>query len=461
MKIELGAELKIQEPTTPVINWIINNLTLPNPEYAKKQRMGFWTGNTPKVITLYKANDDGFTIPFGCLRELLPILDGADSKTLFKKLKKVEYKGSVPLYDYQEDAVGAMLIARYGILQSPPGSGKTQMGIALAGMLGVKTLWITHTADLLKQSMERAARYFDPSGFGMITEGKVEVGKTMTFATVQTLSNADLLSLRDEWDCIIVDECHRVAGTPTAMTMFSKVLNNLAARHKYGLSATVHRADGMIKATYAMLGQVMYTVPEEAVADKIMKVRIEPRCTDFRMSRDFLDTDGTVIYAKMITCLGEDKLRNDLILYDLIVNQNHSNLILSDRLDHLMRLMDMLPEDIQDRAVFINGKMTSKKGRAEREQALEDMRNGKKRYLFATYSLAKEGLDIPRLDRLYLTTPQKDYAIVTQSIGRIARTCEGKEDPIAYDYVDPMTNTVKAFKKRCTTYRKLGCEIGE
>jgi superfamily II DNA or RNA helicase len=87
------------------------------------------------------------------------------------------------------------------------------------------------------------------------------------------------------------------------------------------------------------------------------------------------------------------------------------------------------------------------------------MRSGKKRYLFATYSLAKEGLDIPRLDRLYLTTPQKDYAIVTQSIGRIARTCEGKEDPIAYDYVDPMTNTVKAFKKRCTTYRKLGCEI--
>ena len=32
-------------------------------------------------------------------------------------------------------------------------------------------------------------------------------------------------------------------------------------------------------------------------------------------------------------------------------------------------------------------------------------------------SLAKEGLDVPRLERLYLTTPQKDYAVVTQSIG--------------------------------------------
>lgn len=459
MRIELGAELKIVGPTTPVINWIIDNLTIPNPEYTKKQRMGFWTGNTPKVLCLYKANEDGFTVPFGCLRELLPYLAGADSKTLFKKIKKVDYGGSVSLYDYQEEAVAAMLIARYGILQSPPGSGKTQMGIALAGMLGVKTLWITHTADLLKQSMERATRYFDASGFGMITEGKVEVGKTMTFATVQTLANADLISLRDEWDCIIVDECHRVAGTPTAMTMFSKVLNNLAARHKYGLSATVHRADGMIRATFAQLGQVMYTVPDEAVADKIMKVKVIPKTTPCTMSREFLNTDGTVIYAKMITYISEHQERNKMIVEDLIENRDHSNLILSDRLDHLMELMEMLPDDLWEKSAFINGKMTSKKAKAEREQAIEDMRTGEKKYLFATYSLAKEGLDIPRLDRLYLTTPQKDYAVVTQSVGRVARTFPGKGTPVVYDYVDPMANTVKAFKKRCTSYRKMGCEI--
>ena len=77
---------------------------------------------------------------------------------------------------------------------------------------------------------------------------------------------------------------------------------------------------------------------------------------------------------------------------------------------------------LRAQAAVIDGKMTSKKRKAEREQAIEDMRTGKKRYLFATYSLAKEGLDIPRLDRLYLTTPQKDYAVIVQSVGRIART---------------------------------------
>ena len=106
---------------------------------------------------------------------------------------------------------------------------------------------------------------------------------------------------------------------------------------------------------------------------------------------------------------------------------------------------------------MVSGNMTTKKGKAERELAIEDMRSGKKKYLFATYSLAKEGLDIPRLERLFLATPKNDYAVITQSIGRIARIFAGKEDAIAYDFVDNIPYLVKSYKKRCTTYRKNGC----
>jgi superfamily II DNA or RNA helicase len=112
---------------------------------------------------------------------------------------------------------------------------------------------------------------------------------------------------------------------------------------------------------------------------------------------------------------------------------------------------------MQRDAAMISGKMTSKKGKAEREQALEDMRSGKKKYLFATYSLAKEGLDIPCLERLFMVTPQKDYAVITQSIGRIARVSEGKAEPIVYDFVDNIGYLQKSFKKRCTTYKKNDC----
>ena len=457
----VGNQLRIQEPTADLLDWCKKNMVLANPDYAKKVRMHLWLGNTPQKLYLMQWDGDTLVLPYGCLNTVLSMGECEVINDL-PSPNKVDFGCSVPLYDYQEAAKEVMLKAYYGILQSPAGSGKTQVGIALAAALGRKTLWLTHTRDLLSQSKNRAEQYMSPSLTGTITEGRVQIGKAITFATVQTMCNLDLGRYRDVWDCIIVDECHRVAGTPTSVTQFSKVLNSLAARHKYGLSATVHRADGMIAATYALLGQIAYQVPDAAVAEKVMTVSVLPRPTHQGLSREFLDTDGTIIYAKLVNFLADRYDRNDLIAADLVENRNHYNLILSDRLSHLEYLMKHLPHDLRDQAVMVDGKMTSKKAKAMREQAIEDMRQGRKRYLFATYSLAKEGLDIPRLDRLYLATPQKDYAVITQSIGRIARTFEGKAEPVVYDYVDEgIQYLVRSYKKRCATYRKCGCKFIE
>jgi superfamily II DNA or RNA helicase len=379
----------------------------------------------------------------------------------FPVAENVDYHCEVPLYDYQQKAVEEVYWKQYGILQSPAGSGKTQMGIALVAKLGKRALWLTHTKDLLTQSKQRAEQYMDPGLMGTITEGKVNIGSGITFATVQTMCNLDLSQYKDYWDVIIVDECHRVAGTPTAVSQFSKVLNSLAARHKYGLSATVHRSDGLIQSTFALLGDVIYTVPTEAVADKIMKVGICPVPTGIGISRGCLNPDGTLNYAKLISYLTESDGRNRLIVENIVGNRDNPSLVLSDRLGHLETLMAMLPADMQEYAVMVSGKMTTKKSKAEREQAIADMRSGAKKYLFATYSLCKEGLDIPRLERLYMATPQKDYAVITQAVGRIARTSKEKEDPVVYDFVDDIQYLVKAYKKRCTTYRKNGCYFVE
>ena len=457
----VGNQLRIQEPTADLLGWCKKNMVLANPDYAKKVRMHLWLGNTPQKLYLMQWDGDTLVLPYGCLNTVLSMGECEVMNDL-PSPNKVDFGCSVPLNDYQEAAKEAMLKAYYGILQSPAGSGKTQVGIALAAALGRKTLWLTHTRDLLSQSKNRAEQYMSPSLTGTITEGRVQIGKAITFATVQTMCNLDLGRYRDVWDCIIVDECHRVAGTPTSVTQFSKVLNSLAARHKYGLSATVHRADGMIAATYALLGQIAYQVPDAAVAEKVMTVSVLPRPTHQGLSREFLDTDGTIIYAKLVNFLADRYDRNELIVADLVENRNHYNLILSDRLSPLEYLMKHLPNDLRDQAVMVDGKMTSKKAKAMREQAIEDMRQGCKRYLFATYSLAKEGLDIPRLDRLYLATPQKDYAVITQSIGRIARTFEGKAEPVVYDYVDEgIQYLVRSYKKRCATYRKAGCRFIE
>lgn len=333
----------------------------------------------------------------------------------------------------------------------------TQMGIALAAALKRKTLWVTHTQDLLNQSYDRAKQYFPASCLGKITAGKVHIGTHMTFATVQTLSKLDLSQYKYTWDVVIVDECHRMAGTPASVTMFYKVMSHLAARNKYGLSATVHRSDGLIKSTFAIVGDIAYRVPDAAVAEKTMQVRVLRRDTGVEISRQCLDTDGTLKYSELLPYLTEHPQRCQMIVGDLERNREHFNLILSDRLEHLHILMGLLPEELQSQAAMIDGKMTSKTAKVQRAQAIEDMRAGRKHYLFASYSLAKEGLDIPRLDRLYLTTPKKDYAVVTQSIGRIARVFEGKEAAVCYDYVDRIGFCENQFKRRKASYRKAGC----
>lgn len=459
MLIEVSNTLSVNNPTKELMTWCKKNLVIVNPEYAKKSRMNLWLGNTPKMLYLYEIRGDTLVLPFGVLRSLpKSITDKALFVSEFATPVEVDYDTSVPLYDYQEEAVNAMIAAKYGILQSAAGSGKTQMGIALAVKLKRRTLWLCHTLDLIRQSKERAELYMSEDLIGTITEGKVSLGKGITFATIQTMCKLDLPQYRDYWDCIITDEVHRVSGSPTAVTQYQMVLNSLSARHKYGLSATVHRADGMIQATYALVGKVAYQVPDEAVADKIMKVGIYPVGTGIEISREALNTDGTLNYTKLITYLTGNRTRNELIASCI---ERRPSLILSDRLNHLEELMSLLPEDMQKDAVMVSGKMTSKAGKAKREQAISDMRSGRKKYLFATYSLAKEGLDIPCLERLYMATPQKDYAIVTQSIGRIARTFDGKADPIAYDFVDNIGYLVKSYKKRCSTYRKNGCYFVE
>ena len=461
MQVTVSNNIKITDPSVEIISWCQNNLKIANPEYAKKVRMGFWVGNTPKDLYLYEVHGNELIMPYGCLKAVAPLIKEATIQSDFKPSVSIDYGKHIPLYPYQEIAVEQAKNGLYGILRSKAGSGKTQMGIALIREYGKRALWLCHTLDLVRQSKERAEKYMDKNLLGLITEGKVNIGAGVTFATIQTMSKLDLAQYKDMWDVIIVDECHRVAGTPTAMTQFSKVLNSLSARHKYGLSATVHRSDGMIVATYALLGNVVYTVPDEAIADKVMRVGIKPVGTGVGISRDCLNTDGTLNYTKLITYLCEDFTRTHIIAGHIVAESDKSSLILSDRLEHLETLMNTLPQKIRGKAVMISGKMTSKKGKAEREQALEDMRTGKKKYLFATYSLAKEGLDIPCLERLFMATPQKDYAVITQSIGRVARVSEGKADPIVYDFVDNIGYLQKSYKKRCTTYKKNNCYFVE
>lgn len=456
MNITISNEITIIDPTQEIRQWVYDKLKVPNPEYANKVKLGLWVGNTPKELKLYRNSGDKLIVPYGVgpsLYNAFPDLVHELTRFDFAENKPVNYNADINLYDYQEKAVNSLIQACGGILQSKAGSGKTRMGIATICRMGKKTLWLTHTNELLNQSYNAAAEFIDKKLLGKITAGKIQIADGITFATVQTLSKADLNALRYEWDMVVVDECHRCSGSVNKATMFSKVLNNLACRYKYGLSATLHRADGLIKCTYSLLGGVAHTVPDSVV--NTLRVEIQKKETGVQISKQCLDTDGTLVYTRLINYLAAHIYRNRMISADieLLAEKGHSIILLSDRVSHLQRLYDILEEKNQQDAAILHGKVK----KADREQALEDMRQKKKHILLATYQLAKEGLDVPCLDRLLLATPVKDYAIVVQSVGRIARMCEGKGTPVVYDYVDDIGFLQGMWKKRCTSYRKDGC----
>ena len=69
--------------------------------------------------------------------------------------------------------------------------------------------------------------------------------------------------------------------------------------------------------------------------------------------------------------------------------------------------------------------------------------------LLATFSLAKEGLDVKELDCLHWCSIVGNKIDAVQSAGRIERVCEGKKDPIVIDYVDiNIPYCVSRYRKR-------------
>ena len=80
-------------------------------------------------------------------------------------------------------------------------------------------------------------------------------------------------------------------------------------------------------------------------------------------------------------------------------------------------------------------------------------RSAKAKVIFATIQYAAEGLDIPELDTLFLTTPMSD---VEQAVGRIQRPSPGKKDPIVVDFRDDAISMFEAMgRKRDRFYKRV------
>lgn len=450
----------IENPTQYIIDWCKNNLILDNPEYKQMKRMGKdnlikWK-KIPEKLELFSKVWGKIELPFGCLYALWDEIKKYPYTLKFNSNEDISIKNDSPtyeLFDYQEEAVQAILKAKGGILVSPCGSGKTVCGIEIIRRIGKKTLWLCHTGDLLTQTKKAMLEQYPNIKIGLTTQGKLEIGEDVTISTVQTLVNIDPDLYKDKFDVIIVDECAHCAGSVTKLNMFSKILSKVAARYKFGLTATPSRSDGLIKSMYVYLGcNIDGEMKETFKVDKNQvktipaihqKFSLNNGYDDFKLY-EICDSSGMTDYNKLINSLSENTERTMKIIDNIVkcYKEGRKQVVLTLRTKHCEEITQIL-QDMGIKVCYIASKLSAKKRDEIISQKVEwDI-------IVATYSLLKEGVNIKELDTLHLATPSKDKALVVQCAGRIERYIENKKQPIVYDYVDEdIPYCVRAYAKR-------------
>ena len=447
-----AATLTISNADKETIREIKEDLTMTNPDYALKLAIGIPTWGIPSKLKLYKEDATGLHIPRGYMNRLEHhgIHMIFDYSTV---VRSGRFPSAPKLREYQAGAKETVKEHAQGVLMLPCGAGKTEIGMAIIEEHKQKTLWITHTLDLLKQSRDRAKTSLGlkDEELGLIQGQNHIITDHITFATVQTLSamnKKELSELGQMFGCVIVDECHLVFKDGVKVRMFEKVMDCMTARYRYGLTASESRADGLISSMHAIMGPVIFEVGQKELNDAGYVSVPSVRFIDHRLEYEIL---GDMLNMQhLYSHIAEDTSRNNIIkcLISESLNAGRVILVLGDRVDHLKSLCSEYPD-----GVIVHGKS----GKKIRESALSDMKSGKKKILFATYQLAKLGLDIPILSCLILASPKKDATSIQQAVGRVMRPAEGKPEPVVYDIFDKGVTQLRYWAyKRLKVYEKLG-----
>ncbi|KNY24823.1 DEAD/DEAH box helicase [Pseudobacteroides cellulosolvens] len=479
MKVTIDSVLRMKEVPPDILEKIKSELTLKNPQYIKKKQLGLPVWNEPELIKLWNEvdidNQKIYTLPRGYYARLWEIASTRmkifDERVGFAN--HIEFTSKPNLRDYQKPAIDRAFNWQQGTIIMPCGAGKTETALGVVTELKQPTLWITHTMDLLKQSMDRAIERCGLTGdqIGVIQGKKFKVGSHITFATVQTLAKRDLKEIHNIFGCIVIDECHLTFKDQVKARLFESVISQFPAFYRIGITASENRSDGLIETMFHVIGPKIYEVKQETLNElgNVVVPRVEFIDTYFiynpdqesdgeeKKDEDPDDKEKTLLNVKQMVCeMKMDPERNDLIMSYLrkCTNQDFV-IVLGDSLEQLETLRNIVHSDATPSA-FVCGETPKKK----REKIMEDMRNGKYTYLFATYQLAKLGLDIPRLNKLFLITPKKDKTSIQQGVGRIMRMWEGKETPVVYDFFDyQVKQCVYWAKERRKVYKNLGCQI--
>lgn len=350
-----------------------------------------------------------------------------------------------------------------GLLSVPCGRGKTLMAIYIAHRLGVKTLVVTHKSFLLKQWQNQIKRFCDIDA-GTIRGKIIDTDKKFVVGMIQSISMKDYDSeVFDKFGLVIYDESHHCASK-----VFSKALMKTCCKYTLALSATPYRSDGLIKIMHWFLGETIYRekirINNQVVAKVFNYTSSDKKFSEKKYA--YGPQIGKPNIIKMGGELAELKQRtNHLInlINEIRKDPDRKIIILSKYVDHLKEMKEgldiLIKKDIEDGKILDDEIKTTlyigamKQWQREEAEAESDI-------FFATNDLAREGLDIERLNTVVLATSQKD---VNQSVGRAMRRLlqNGDLRPLIIDFSDNLSSFKNHSRLRKTFYRQCKYLIEE
>ncbi len=452
MRVRVDASLHIERDQVPakLLERLRRALSFPNPAYLDRLRLGFGAGGEPELLCLLEDDGREVRLPRGAIHVLrrLATFDGlyiACDDRRAMPAERLSDLPSPPLREYQEAAVARLAKVTQGTAVIPCGGGKTRIGLGAVARLRTPALILVHTLDLAEQWRGELQALLGLEA-GLIGDGETRPGP-VTVAVIQALCRwpePELDAFLARFGLVILDEAHHVAAST-----FRDVVGRCPARYRLGLTATPEREDGLTPLLELYLGQPLAVVShEELIAAGVLALP-EIRTIETAFTYPY---GGAEDYAPMLAALAGDAGRNALIVETVAAEarKGQTCLVLSGRVDHCETLVGGLRE------AGVSAELLVGKVRKERRKTLlDDARAGRLAVLVAT-SLADEGLDLPRLSRVFLAYPGRARGRTMQRLGRLMRPHPDKGTPVLFDFVDRL---VPILRRHHVERRRLYAEV--
>jgi superfamily II DNA or RNA helicase len=395
----------------------------------------------PRKVNVWWKVGDVLCAPRFWLRD-----KGVDVDMHVNEGTPVTYDSRVTLRD-DLDQVTAMRatmesIRTYGgaVLSLGTGQGKTVCACHAIAELGVKTMVLVHK-DVLRQQWTERINQFLPGAHVSYVQGQTQdMSGDIVIGMLQTLTSPRRTFDFSEVGLVIVDECHHIAAES-----FSTAMRLFACRWHLGLSATPKRKDMLTRVIHWFLGPLSYAAQRREMSH----VQVDCQwysCDRYTTDPLPLNRSGNVDHPKMMTQLTEDSERTQFIadLIEKIRKKEPDRAILV--LSHRRQLCEELARLIPGAVTFLGGPKSKKKTEDAKAHLTAPV-------VCATFSLASEGYDDPRLNTLVLATPCSD---VTQPAGRILRGTSVGHVPLIVDICDTFSVGYAQAAKRKSYYRRSG-----